>query len=82
MKYESKLVKQKSILLGHNAYEKVMTETVMTCLLNPRATWQLSWGRIATWGRPWRRCVQRGDVLIINSIVHDYRTPKLLCIFE
>ena len=41
-----------------------MTEIVTTCLLNLRVTWQLSWERIATWGRPWRRCVQRGDVLI------------------
>ena len=49
------------------SYEKVMTETVTTCLLNPRATWQLSWERIATWGRPWRQCVQRGDVLIIGA---------------
>ena len=45
-----------------------MTETVTTCLLNPRATWQLSWERIATWGRPWRRCVQRGDVLITSAV--------------
>ena len=57
-------------------YEEVMTETVTTCLLNPRATWQLSWERIATWGRPWRQCVQRGDVLIILPF-SNWSRPRL-----
>ena len=54
------------------SYERVMTETVTTCLLNPRATWQLSWERIGTWGRLWRRCVQRGDVLISTPVAEAY----------
>ena len=58
------------------SYEKVMTETVTTCLLNPRVTWQLSWERIATWGRPWRRCVQHGDVLIILPF-SNWSRPRL-----
>ena len=58
------------------SYEEVMTETVTTCLLNPRATWQLSWERIATWGRPWRRCVQHGDVLIILPF-SNWSRPRL-----
>ena len=53
-----------------------MTETVTTCLLNPRATWQLSWERIGTWGRPWRRCVQHGDVLIILPF-SNWSRPRL-----
>ncbi|HMC75421.1 MAG TPA: hypothetical protein VKG87_14045, partial [Terriglobales bacterium] len=53
-----------------------MTETVTTCLLNPRVTWQLSWGRVATWGRPWCRRVQRGDVLIILLFL-NWSRPRL-----
>jgi hypothetical protein len=53
-----------------------MTETMTTCLLNPRATWQLSWGRIATWGRPWCWCVQHSDVLIILPF-SNWSHPRL-----
>jgi hypothetical protein len=57
------------------SYEKIMTKTVTTCLLNPRATWQLSWGRIATSRRPWRRCVQRDDVLINDVVASRHLGP-------
>ena len=58
------------------SYEEVMTETVTTCLLNPRVTWQLSWERIGTWGKPWRRCVQRGDVLINHRLRRGLLAPR------
>jgi hypothetical protein len=57
------------------SYEEVMLETLMTCLLNPRVTWQLSWIWVATWKRWWCRHVQCGNVLIIKS----FRIPLSIC---